>query len=70
MSFQHSPPSVSGGPNVLTRSQRRRQQEAEGSPQLYEPSVASQVPKTKNKRKTAEQCSQRRVCQSHSMFWW
>ncbi|KIM53042.1 hypothetical protein SCLCIDRAFT_1223218 [Scleroderma citrinum Foug A] len=55
---RHSPPSVSGGPNVLTRSQRRRQQEAEGPPQLYEPFVANQVPK--NKRKTAEQCSQRR----------
>jgi len=39
MSFQHSPyltPSASGGPHVLTWSQRRRQQEAEGPPPLHE----------------------------------
>ena len=48
MSFQHSPyptPSASGGPSVLTRSQRRRrQQEAEGPPQSYEPLVANPTP--------------------------
>ena len=42
-SFQHFPyptPSASGDPSVFTRSQRRRQQGAEGPPHPQEPLVA------------------------------
>jgi len=44
MPFQYSPyptPSAYGGTSVLARSQRRRQQEAEGPPKSQEPFVTN-----------------------------
>jgi len=44
MSFQHSPTlSTSGGANVLTRSQRRRHQEARVPPHSQESFVANPI---------------------------
>ena len=56
MLHQHTPyptPSASGGPSVLTRSQRRQPQEAEGLPQSYEPFVANTTASVGNEGSSA-----------------
>jgi len=57
MSFQHSPyltsPSASGGPHVLTWSQRRRQQEAEGPPPPHEAFLANPTTSAGNEGSSA-----------------
>jgi len=56
MSLQRSPYptlSASGMPGVLTRSQRRRQQEAERPPQSSEPLVANPIASVGNEGSSA-----------------
>jgi len=56
MSFQHSPYpplSVSGGPGVLTRLQRRQQLEAEGPPHPHESLIANPTTSAGNEGSSA-----------------
>ena len=70
MSFQHPPyptSSASGRTGVLTRSQRRRQREAEGQPQLCEPFVANPTASVGNEGLSAVFEEVRRYLRIHEL---